>query len=750
MKKIIVLSLGLLGNLLLAQKAIDYVDPFIGTSNFGATNPGAIAPRGMLSISPFNVAFDTTGIKNPLEKDSRWLSNPYVHENTFFTGFTHVNLSGVGCPDLGVIIAMPTTGDLELNHLKYGSTYHDEKAKPGYYALTLDKYNIKAEATADTRVGITRYIFPAGQANLIINLGLGLTNEQGAVIKMNNNQEFQGMRMVGSFCYNNAEGAYPVYFYGKVSIPAEEFGSYKVADNYQGVEAQWMTYNGQTLLKPSFTNEVIGDSIGGFFSYNFKKPTQLELKIGVSYVSIENAKENLMKEIGQKDFNQVVAQTQNAWEDKLSVAEVEGGTLDQKKIFYTGLYHALIHPNILNDINGEFPLHKRVGIKKTNHQRYTVFSLWDTYRNYHSLLSLLYPQDQLDMVNTMLDIYDETGWLPKWELNNTETFTMVGDPATVVLADTYMRGITGFDKKKAYEAMLKGATQMKDNPLRPGIDDYWKYGYVSLNSGVPGPVSTTQEYNIADFAISQFAKVMGDKENQKKFDTQSKTYRKLYDKKWSLLVPKYRNGEWLKDFNPEKGANFEANEGYIEGNAYQYTFMVPQDIRGLIKLMGGNKNFVKNLDAVFEKGQFDMANEPDIAYPYLYNYIKGSEWKTQMRVNDLLNKYFTTQPAGLPGNDDTGVMSAWAMMSMMGFYPTEPAVANYALTAPKFTKIKLRLNPKFFGNDAVEIISNASPENIYIQQIKIDGKKHNSYFITDKELKSAKKIEFILGNQPKK
>ena len=733
----------------LAQSPSDEVNPFIGTSNFGATHPGAIAPRGMLSISPFNVAFDTTGIKNPLEKDSRWLSNPYVNENNFLTGFSHVNMSGVGCPELGVIIAMPTTGELKTNHLEYGTTYHNEKASAGYYSVELDKYNVKVEATANTRSGISRYSFPKGEANILINLGLGLTNEQGAMVKIVSPTEIQGMRMVGSFCYNSPERAYPVYFVAKFSEPAENYGVWQTPYTYEGVEAQWMLYNGKTRLKEKFTREVVGDSIGTYFSYRFDKPTTVEMKVGVSYVSIENARENLEKEIGNKTFAQVYENTQKQWNDLLSRVEVKGGTKDERTIFYTGLYHALIHPNILNDVNGDYPM-ANGQIGHTDGTRYTVFSLWDTYRNYHQLLTLLYPEQQLQMIKSMLQIYDESGWLPKWELNSTETFTMVGDPASVVLADTYLRGLTDFDVEKAYKAMLKGAKTLENNPIRPGVKEYWDFGYLSVDSGIEGPVSTTQEYNIADFSIAQLAKALGKKKDEKEYYNQSLSYRKLFDKKWSLLRPKYSDGSWYSPFDPDKGANFEKNVGYIEGNAWQYAFIVSHDVQGLKKLMGGDKNFVKNLNHVFETNQFDMANEPDIAYPYLYNYVKGSEWLTQKRVHDLLEEYFTNQPAGLPGNDDTGVMSAWAVYGMIGLYPVVPAEPIYTLTSPKFDEIILHLNPKYYPNKTIKITSNASQGGFYIQKIWIDGKPYNSYFITDEMLKKIREIRFELGDNPKK
>ncbi|MDH5414325.1 MAG: glycoside hydrolase family 92 protein, partial [Flavobacteriaceae bacterium] len=272
------------------QEPADYVNPFIGTSNFGATFPGPIAPRGMASISPFNVA----GPQNlPLEKDSRWLSNPYVNENTFLTGFSQVNLSGVGCPDLGVLLLMPTTGTVETDHLKYGSTYSNEVAKSGYYSTEIDKYNVKAEFTTSKRVGISKFTFPKGQSNILLNLGLGLTNEQGAMVQVISSTEIEGMRSVGSFCYNSPEAAYPVYFVAKFSKAADNFGVWKKPTTYKGAEAKWMGYNGRTRLMEASTKMVVGDSIGTYFSYRFDKIETVEVRIGVSYVSIENARENL-------------------------------------------------------------------------------------------------------------------------------------------------------------------------------------------------------------------------------------------------------------------------------------------------------------------------------------------------------------------------------------------------------------------------------------------------------------------------
>nr|WP_298929986.1 GH92 family glycosyl hydrolase [uncultured Allomuricauda sp.] len=720
---------------------VEYVNPFIGTSNFGTTNPGPIAVRGMANVSPFNVA----GSQNlPLEKDSRWLSTPYVHENTFLTGFSHVNLSGVGCPELGVILAMPTTGDIKTNHLEYGTTYSNEISKVGYYSNTLDKYNIKVEATATTRTGISKYSFPAGKSNILLNLGLGLTNEQGAQVKVVSPTQIEGIRSVGSFCYYKPEEAYPVYFVAKFSKPAKEFGVWKKPTTYKGAEAEWMGYNGKSRLMKGYTKEVVGDSIGAYMQYDFGAPTQVEMKIGISYVSIENARENLEKETQGRTFDEILVSAKNEWNQYLSKIEVEGDSDEDKTIFYTALYHTLIHPSTLNDFNGEYPKMITRETLKTEGSRYTVFSLWDAYRNLHQLMSLVYPKQQSNMVKSMLQIYDESGWLPKWELNATETTTMVGDPAGIVIADSYLRGIRDFDVEKAYEAMLKSADQLKTNPLRPGIQDYIEKGYLTTKTTKSGSVSTTQEYNISDFAIAQLAKALGKKEDYKRFSERSISYRKLFDKEFNLLRPKNDDGSWLTPYNPETGANFEKNVGFIEGNAWQYTFMVSHDVKGLIKLMGGSKPFTNRLQDVFGKNQFDMANEPDIAYPYLFNYVKGQEWRTQNKVSELLKTYFKNTPDGLPGNDDTGTMSAWAVFSMMGIYPVSPSNPIYALTTPKFDKITIHLDTNYYSKDRLIITSEPSDKKEKINSILIDGKKLKSYFVQHKDLTKASKIEFVL------
>ncbi|KIO54514.1 GH92 family glycosyl hydrolase [Flavobacterium hibernum] len=719
-----------------AQQPAEFVNPLIGTSNYGATFPGPIAPRGMASISPFNVA----GRQNPLEKDSQWLSNPYVNENTFLTGFSQVNLSGVGCPDLGVIMLMPTTGAVETNHLKYGSTYSKEVAKTAYYSVDLDKYNVKGEFTASKRVGVSRFTFPKGQSNILLNLGLGLTNEEGAMVKVVSSTEIEGMRSVGSFCYNSPEDAYPVYFVAKFSRPADHFGVWKNTTKYNGVEAQWMGYNGKTRIMKNTIKTVVGDSIGTYFSYNFDKKETVEVKIGISYVSIENARENLEKETGYKSFDDVYKETFNEWNEELSKILVEGGSYQDKVIFYTALYHTLIHPNTLNDLNGEYPKIKRTRIGRTYDTRYTVFSLWDTYRNMHPLTSLVYPKQQSDMIKSMLEMYDENGWLPKWELNSTETFTMVGDPASIVIVDACLKGIQDFDIYKAYHAMLKSADQIEENPLRPGLKEYIQKGYLSTN--YKGSVSTTEEYNTSDYAISLLAKALGEKEDFKRFSKRSLSYQKLYDKDLKLLRPRTPDGKWYEPFDPNAGANFQENVGFIEGNAWQYAFMVPHDIRGLMKLMGGDKVFSEQLQKVFDTKQFDMANEPDIAYPYLFNYVKGEEWKSQEMVKKLVREYFKNEPKGLPGNDDTGTMSAWLVYSMMGIYPISPGDPIYTITTPMFDKVTIKLDSRYYKKDNIVIEREVNTDG-KIREIQINGKPLNSFFISHDSFVNATTLKVI-------
>ncbi len=735
-----------------SQNAIDFVNPFIGTDNYGATHPGPVLPNGMVSVVPFNVAFKK-GTANKFEKDSEWHSRPYVNENSFLTGYSHVNLSGVGCPELGSILLMPTAGPLELNPENYGSTYTNEMASTGYFSHELSKYGIKTELTATLRTGLSKYTFKKGKSNIIINLGLGLTNETGAMIRIKSPTEVEGFKTIGTFCYN-PEDVRPVYFAAKFSKAPTDFGAWKKMPVYKGVEADWINFNDTVKPYQQYLQPLAGDNIGAYFSYDTEDGEIIYAKVGISYVSIENAWLNLNQEQKEFDFDQTLTSAKQAWQDKLEKIEVESEDNNAKTIFYTALYHTLLHPNIIQDSNGDYPIMGSHKIGNTDKNRFSVFSLWDTYRNVHPFLSLVYPELQSQMVNSMVEMYKESGWLPKWELLSMETEVMVGDPATPVIADTYLRGIQDFDVELAYEAAKKAATTSgEDNLLRPGIDQYLSLGYIPEKSvtGLWGTVSTTLEYNISDWNLGQLAKALGKKDDFKKFDKQSKSYQNYFDKETGMLRPKMQDNAWLTPFDPKAGANFEPVIGFVEGNAWQYRFYVPHDIKNLIKRLGGNKKFINQLQMCFDQGNFDMANEPDITYPYLFNFVKGEEWRTQKTVSQLIDTYYKNTSDGIPGNDDTGTLSTWLLYSMMGIYPHCPGDMSYAISSPKFDKISITLNPNYYSGKHITIETNRSAEHAnYINNILINGKEYNNYFIDHQHLTNGSHLTFYLSDKPKK
>ncbi len=713
-----------------AQDAAKWVNPFIGTTNYGTTNPGAIVPRGMVSVVPFNVSGNSP--LNKHEKDNGWWSTPYSWDNKYFTGYSHVNLSGVGCPELGVILLMPTTGKVNADYKTYGSEMSKQVAHPGYYSTYLNKYDINTEVSATERTGISRFTFPSGQSNILIDLGNGLTNESGASIKIVNNQEIEGWRMTGTFCYNDGTER-PVYFVARFNKAAEEFGVWKKMPKMTA-ESSWSSTSGKFKYYKNYKAEMAGDSIGSWFTFNTAADEQILVEVGVSYVSIENARQNLNAESNSFDFEATKKQAEEKWNDALSTITVKGGTNDQKIVFYTALYHIQIHPNLLSDVNGQYPAMESFEIKtRENGERYTTFSLWDTYRNLHPFLSLAFPEQQLNMVNSMIEMYDESGWLPRWELNSTETHVMEGDPALPVIVDTWFRGIQDFDIEKAYAAMYKSATTPgAENKIRPDIDHYISHGYVPLKQPFDNSVSHALEYYIADWNLAQMAKELGKNSDYDRFMKQSQAWRNYYDDEFGIIRPKLENGEFMPDFDPKQGENFEPSPGFHEGNAYQYTFCAHHDMEGMIKLNGGKKQFVKKLQAIFDDNHFDMANEPDIHYPWLFNYVKGEEWRAQKELNRLMATYFKNAPAGLPGNDDTGTMSTWIVYAMMGIYPVLPGDMNYAISSPVFDEVTIKLDQNFYPGNKITIRKSGNSEKI--KTIKLNGKRIPTYFVNHSDL----------------
>ena len=730
-----------------AKDNVDYVDPFIGTTNFSICNPGAIRPHGLMSVVPFNVMGSDL---NQEDKDSRWWSAVYEYNNKYFTGFAHVTLSGVGCPEMGTLLTMPTTGELNVDYHSYGSEYKNETARPGYYSNVLTKYGIKCEVAATMRSSIERYTFPGGKSNLLFNLGNGLTNEIGASLRRVSDTEFEGTRLLGTFCYN-PQAVFPMYFVVRVNKKPAAFGMWKKQPDLHNAQAQWDTYQGKYKLYPGYGRDMAGNDIGYYMTYDLAKGEQVEVQVGVSFVSIEGARANLNAEQQGFNFDKTVADTRAEWANTLNRISVEGGTDEQRRVLYTALYHSQIHPTVLQDVDGKYPKMESNENGHTNSNRYTIYSLWDTYRNLSQLETLLYPDKQVDMISSMIDMYREWGWMPKWELFGRETWTMEGDPAIPYIADAYMRGLRGFDIETAYKAFRTSATLPgKDNKMRPDIDPYIEKGYVPLGyyaadmSG-DNSVSHALEYYLADNALSILAKELGHNNDAKLFRQRSLGYKHYYSKESGTLRPIQKDGSFLTPFNPEAGANFENCPGFHEGSAWNYTFYAPHDVMGMAKMMGGQRKFVDKLQMVFDKGLYDPANEPDIAYPYLFSYFKGNEWRTQKTVSELLKKYYTARPDGIPGNEDTGTMSAWAIFSMIGIYPDNPGDPSYTLTTPTFDKVTLHLDPKFYPNGDITIETDrTSPSQQYIKSVTIGGKKLNGFRLTHRQLLEGKTLKMQL------
>lgn len=723
---------------------VQYINPFIGTANEGNTNPGSVLPWGMLSLSPFN-SYDTV--------TKRSGASPYYYGNKYISGFTHLNMSGVGCGDMGAFCLMPTTGDLRLKQPDNCSAYSREVATPGYYAVQLDRFNTKAELTTTTRTGLSRYTFPKGKSNILLNLGLGLTGSKGAVIKKISDTEIEGFKTIGDFCGITSKQV--VFFVAKLSKSP-------VSSGVWGNQRRYYDFN----------REIAGDDIGAFFCFETYAGEQIAVKLAVSFVSTSNARKNLESEQPGFDFDVTRLAAIQKWDRELSKIHVEGGTKDDKIKFYTALYHTLIHPGIINDVNGEGPSMESGRVSKANgFNRYTIFSLWDTYRNVHPFLSMVYPRRQSDMVKSMLAMYKEYGWLPKWELAGMETNCMVGDPAIPVIVDSYLRGVKDFDVNLAWEAMTHNAsTNELKNDARPGLNDWIKYGYIPDDASytlkvftsdnnsneyenarrlgtVWGSVATGMEYCIADWNFAQMAKALGKNSEYQIFLRRSLNYKNSFDTQSGFVRPRNINGLWLSPFDP---ASKRLN-GFTEGSSWTYTFMVPHDVKGLIRLMGGAKNFLQKLNTCFEKKYFDITNEPDLAYPYLFNYVKGQEWRTQKEVRKIVNTEFSNSPDGLPGNDDCGTMSAWLIYSMMGFYPDCPGNMDYQVASPVFNKITIELDPDYYPGETF-VIENKNPgqDKYYVQSMMLNGKQHKKYTINHQDIVNGGKLEFDLKTERNK
>ncbi len=704
------------------EKLTRYVDPFIGTDGEGNVHPGALVPWGMVSVSPINVDFASPGY-HPVG---------YKYGRSFIYGFSHVNLSGVGCRDMGSIQIMPTTGPVLMSSEDYKSGYSDEEASPGYYRTHLDRYGITAEMTTTLRSGVSRFNYAAARGNLILNLFSSISENKGAQVRIKSPTEVEGSKTDGNFCGTGAR--HQVYFAMKLGTEPSRYGIWKNGEQINDMTAE-------------------GDDIGVYFSFDALTDRPLEVKVGISYVSTENAWENLDQEQNAVDFETVRQKAAESWQEELGKIRIKGGSEKDKTIFYTALYHALIHPNIISDVNGQYPAmgeDPAILRYKNGQERYTVYSLWDTYRTIHPLLTLVYPDRQLDMVRTMVDMYKENGWLPKWELAGKETFVMVGDPAPPVITDTYKKGLTGFDSELALEAMIKGGSVTDSiNPLRPGLRHYLQYSYLpddQQEEPLWGSVATTLEYGISDWNISELARILGREEVAEEFRKRSLFYKNFYDSSTQLLRPRLMDSTFLAPFDPasingELEWSNSGGKGYVEGSSWQYTWFVPHDQEGLKELMGGDSAYVANLQRSFDEGYFELWNEPDMAYPFLFNYVKGEEWRAQKTVRENIDRHFNTFPHGLPGNDDTGTISAWLLFSMMGLYPDCPGKPEYQLTTSFFDQVAIKLDDRFYPGKEL-VIQKEPGGHLFIDSVFWQGRFHPKYKITHKEIVKGGVLDF--------
>ena len=699
------------------QNLTSLVNTFIGTSDGGNTFPGAVVPWGMVSVSPHNSLNTVTG---------------YIYGEKDFYGFGMVHLSGVGCPELGSILISITDIDSAINPEDFKSSYSNEKAVPGYYSVRINNPEVSVEVTTTERAGFLKFkSLIESKKWIIVDVGRSLSLTGGGRIKIISDDEVEGYNISGGFC--GEENREEVYFAAKFS---KKFDNHKLWINDKIID--------------SVEAKINDSSIGALLNFNLEDDNVLLIKIGISYVSVENARLNLEQEIPDWDFDRIKKEAVNKWEKQLSKIIVEDSNKANLTKLYTAIYHALLHPNIINDVNGEYPLMGRKGIGKySDRNRYSVFSLWDTYRTLHPFLTLVYPEVQSEIIKTLIDMYKESGYLPKWELTGIETYMMVGDAASIVIADSYIKGIKDFNANIALTAMLKPAL-LKNNekapPVRAGYHELLEYGYIPFEQDwgsdwwVWGPVSTTLEYCLSDFAILQMARQLGDSETASEFYKRSLLYKNLFDPVSKFIRPKMKNGSWKEPFDElstEGSGDWTGSggPGYVEGNAWNYTWFVPHDVEGLIKLFGGDKQFGSKLYESFYNGQFTINNEPDIAYPYLFRYVKGEEYRTDELVNKIMNEDFGIDQNGLPGNDDCGTMSAWFIFSAMGFYPDCPASDYYTIGYPLFGKVTINLNPDYYQGKALVILRKKEQE---LGEIDFNSEKVNNFQIhIDKFLKGG-------------
>ena len=706
-------------------KLTDYVNPFIGTDGPGNTYPGATVPFGMVQLSP------DIGIPG-------WdRIAGYYYQDSIISGFSHLHLTGTGAGDLYDILVMPTNSKFnkrikENNNKPFSSFSHEqEEASPGYYSVDLLDFGIKAELTATRRTGIHQYTFPKDNKSQIhIDLGYALNwdSPTDTYLKIVDNSTIEGFRKSTGWAKDQR-----VYFVIKLS---KAFDAYQLFENEEVVESSAQGKNTKVIL-----------------NYKTEENEQIILKTGVSSASIEGAYKSLENEAPDFNFNRYKKEASNTWEQELSKIEIQTSEKNKKEIFYTMMYQSMLAPTLLSDYNNEYKGANDSIEKAEGFDRYDTFSLWDTFRAAHPLYTILHPERTSDMINSLLAHYKETGLLPVWSLQGNETNMMIGYHAVPVIVDAYFKDIENFNVDLAYEACKTSA--MTDARQ---IDNYKELGYVPVDENHENwSVSKTLEYAYDDWCIAQFAKALNKTDDYNYFLKRSENWENVYDSQSTFMRPKFKNGEFVKNFIPKEYSPY-----FCESNAWQYFWSVPQNIEGLIKEVGGNELFEKKLDTMFSLnplsedklpifstgmiGQYAHGNEPSHHVAYLYNYV-GKPWKTQKLIREILETQYKNTPDGHCGNEDCGQMSSWYIFSSLGFYPVNPAQGIYSFGSPLFENATIHLEN---GSTFEVVAKNNSNYNKYIQSIELNGVLIERSYITHKEIMQGGKLIFTMGETPNK
>ena len=707
-----------------------FVDPYIGTGFHGHVFMGANVPFGAVQLGPVN-----------LSEGWDWCSGYHYSDSTII-GFSHTHLSGTGIGDLGDILLMPATGEIITNkgtvkNLAAGNTslfsHREEIARPGYYSVQLQRYNIKAELTASTRVGFHQYTFPASEsAHIVIDLvqGIGWDKPVDAYIKQVNDSTIAGYRFSKGWANDQR-----IYFTAVFSKPFKNFALYKNKTVQAG-------------------NVLMGDSVKAVANFSTTAGEIIRVKVGISPVSTENALQNIVTEIPGWNFDAIRNAADAAWNNELGKIAIQTNDAAGRRIFYTAMYHTMIAPSVFNDNNGDY-----YGTDKQVHQHasftnLTTFSLWDIYRAAAPLYTVLHNEKTSDVINSMLAIYQQQGRLPVWHLMGNETNTMPGNSATQLIADAYLKGIKGFDTALAFEAVKQ--TAMLD--LR-GLQYVKKYGFIPADSMVES-VAMGLEYAIADAAIAQMAKRMGKQEDYIYFSKRGNYYKNYFDSSIYFARGRVTENSWRTPFSPFVAQHMK--DDFCEGNAWQYTWLVPQDVEGLIQLLGGEKKFIAKLDSLFTQkgemgkeasaditgliGQYAHGNEPGHHIPYLYMFA-GQPWKTADKIRYIEDSLYTDKPAGICGNEDVGQMSAWYIWSALGFYPVNPFNGVYVFGSPVINDAVIKLPG---GKTFHVAVKNNSHPNKYIQRISLNAKPYTKSFLLHEDLMNGGEMIIEMGAKPSK